>query len=298
MHHPLNVFVIVLNYNGATTLNACLASIFQSVWTPTTLLRLHVVVVDNASTDNSFEAARQRFDNVEYIKNSNNVGFAAGNNVGIRFALERDADYVILVNHDARLHSDTIAQLIHADIKHKKPSILCPQIFTPSGKIWYAGAEIDWYRMRIVHRHTQLHGTAIIPTQSATGCILSIHKDVFASIGLLNESYFLYYEDADFSFCAHKHGYDVGVVPTAMAIHHEVSEQDAHKPKKTYWLVLSALLFFSAHAPWYYQWIYAIAYPIRKIKNAIMPRDPLLAPNVADALKDFPQAKKHYVHHC
>ncbi len=298
MDRPLTVFVIVLNYNGAATLNDCLASIFQSSWAPGMLVRLQVVVVDNASTDNSFADARQRFGVVEYIKNSANIGFAAGNNVGIRFALERDADYVILVNHDARLHKETIARLINAGMAQKQPSILCPQILTPSGAVWYAGATIDWRHMRVTHHQSPLHGDVTIPTQVATGCVMCIHKDIFATAGLLNESYFLYYEDADFSLCARKHGYGVGVVPTATATHDEVSEQRAQKPAKTYWLLLSALLFFSAHAPWYYRLLYAVTRPLRRLKNRIAPRDPLLAPSVANALKDFPQAKKHYVRHC
>ncbi len=291
------VYAVILNYNSGETLDACLNAVFRTQYNGD----FHVVVVDNASTDGSLEEARERFQHAEFIRNSKNIGFAAGNNVGIRFALERGADYVILINSDAIIETTTIARLVRAGEKCAKPSVLCPIITEPSGKIWYAGATVNWHAMRIMHTTTTphtTHTTTVIPTESATGCVVSIHKDVFKEIGLLNESYFLYYEDADFSYCARKKHFVVGVVPRARALHYEVSEAPHNRPLKVYWLVLSALLFFTAHASWYHKILYKIIIPLRILKGYYAPSDKKLAPHVRRAFKDFRNARKHYISHC
>ena len=83
------IFVVVLNYNGKDTLAACLSSIYQSDY-----CHFEVVLVDNASNDGSFELAKNQFSRAHFIKNPTNLGFSRGNNIGIRFALEKFADYV------------------------------------------------------------------------------------------------------------------------------------------------------------------------------------------------------------
>ncbi len=286
------IYVVILNYNSAETIISCLRCVFSS-----RNVDITVVVVDNGSTDDSFIRAKTLFPRVEYLKNVENIGFSAGNNIGIRFALERGADYVVLINSDAIITPDTLAHLVTTAEKLRTPSILCPKITDTTGAIWYAGAHINWRAMRITHNHKPQRTNAIVPTDSATGCVMSIHKDVFKKIGLLNESYFLYYEDADFSYCARRAGFTVGVVPRAHAVHHEVSETPARKPLKTYWLVLSALLFFTAHAPLHYRIFYRILIPLRRLKNRIAPSDKNTAPHVRRAFTDFPAAKKHYVRH-
>ena len=298
------VYAIVLNYNSADTIVDCVRALFRThthiAPDTTPSIDLRIVVVDNNSTDDSFAKVRAQFPRAEYIKNAQNVGFAAGNNVGIRFALEHGADYVVLINSDAIVTPTTITTLIDVAQNMPTPSILCPQILTPRGATWYAGARVDYRRMRITHTtHVPEKGAAnTLPTDIATGCVMSIHKDVFAKIGLLNESYFLYYEDADFSVCARRAGIPIAVVPRATAVHHEVSERAARKPLKIYWLVLSGLLFCTAHAPRLYKLFYTFLIPLRRFKALLLPRDRRAAHHVRRAFADFPTAKQHYVRHC
>ena len=101
------VFVVVLNYNGGHFIKKCLASVFKNDYPD-----FEVVVVDNGSKDGSLEMAKSNFSKAVFIKNEENLGFATGNNIGIRYSLERMADYVCLLNNDTEVEKDFIEKLI------------------------------------------------------------------------------------------------------------------------------------------------------------------------------------------
>ena len=263
-----NIWAIILNYNGRKYLNASISSLLDS---ETSNLKLTVLIVDNASSDISYKFAQTKFaqiDNVKFIKNSTNFGFSTGNNVGIREALANGAEFVFLLNNDAVVKPDTLRKLLDAAKKQTHPSVLCPIITDADENIWYAGGKINWWRMRAGHLQKPTHPTKTYPTQFATGAAVLINTRIFAQIGLWDEAYFLYYEDADFSIRAKLAGCFVGVVPTAYAIHHEVSARTQFSATKTYWLVRSGTRFFATHASAILRkfW-YPILINLRKIKN-------------------------------
>jgi len=105
------IFIIILNFNGQDVLAQCLSSVYQSDY-----LNFEVVVVDNNSSDGSLEQAMKSFSRVHFIKNSENFGFSKGNNVGIRWALEKFADYVLVLNNDAVIDNDSELATKLADI--------------------------------------------------------------------------------------------------------------------------------------------------------------------------------------
>jgi len=251
MKNP-KLFIIVLNYNGRDTLKKCLESIYLSDYE-----NKEVVVVDNASTDGSFDEMRRHFQKFHFIKNNQNIGFAAGNNVAIKWSLEKMADYVLLLNNDAYLEKNTLSILIRETEKNKKPGIFCPLIYNGyTNKIWFSGGKIDWLKMRAIHQAGK--------TDFISGCAMLIHKDVFKKIGLLDEKFFLYYEDADFSFRARKAGFDLKIIPEAKVYHYEKSSENIGK---IYYLVLSAIIFFRKDSN-FFQRIYIEIYLLmRKIKN-------------------------------
>jgi GT2 family glycosyltransferase len=117
------IFIIILNYNGKETIKKCLDSVFYSDYS-----NFEVVVVDNDSKDGSFELAKSLYSKFHFIKNTKNSGFSAGNNVGIRFALEKMADYVFLLNNDAVLEKNTLSKLVEASEK-ETAGIFSPLIY-------------------------------------------------------------------------------------------------------------------------------------------------------------------------
>jgi GT2 family glycosyltransferase len=280
------VFIIVLNYNGHEFIKKCLASVFKLDYS-----NFEVVVVDNDSHDGSFEEAKTSFSKAHFIKNEANLGFSVGNNIGIRFALERMADYVFLLNNDTEVEKDALTKLVEAAETDKKVGLVSPVIFNGTDRqIWFSGGKIDWLRMRTLHN---LKAAAVDAYESEfiSGCAMLVKAAVFREIGLLDEDYFLYWEDADFSWRAKKAGFKNIVVTGSWIYHFEKSEGE--KKNKTYWLVVSGLIFFKKNTslrlrPWISSYIF-----LRKMKNLldVFFKRNELAPTVRKAYKDFQNAK-------
>jgi len=253
------IFVIVLNFNGKATLNDCLTSVFTSDYP-----NFEIVLVDNNSKDGSFEQAKLNFSRSHFIKNSENVGFSKGNNVGIRYALEKFADYIFLLNNDATIERNTLSLLMATANNNPAAGIISPTILSGDKKqVWFAGGKIQWSKMKTIHL-TELATKLPFSSEYLSGCAMLIKKEVFKKIGLFNERFFLYYEDADFSLRTKKAGFDLLIDPSAR-IHH--FEQSSSNASKNYWLVLSALIFFQTHASRQLKLWFFVHVLLRKIKN-------------------------------
>jgi len=255
------IFIVVLNFNGKDTLATCLSSIYQSDY-----LNFEVIVVDNDSEDGSLEQAKNYFSRAHFIKNPTNLGFSRGNNMGVRWALEKFADYVFILNNDTTIEKTTLSSLICAMKDFPSAGIMSPIIFTANNtNVWFAGGLIHWQKMKTEHLY-QIKSEMPYPIEYLSGCAMLVRKDVFKKIGLFNERFFLYYEDADFSFRAKKAGFDLLMVPSAHIKHLEQS--NALNKLKTYWLVLSGLIFFRSNSSFLNKlWIIFIYLPLRKIRN-------------------------------
>jgi GT2 family glycosyltransferase len=253
------IFIVVLNFNGKDTLVNCLSSLYQSNYP-----EFEVVVVDNNSSDGSFEQARRLFSRARFIKNSSNLGFSKGNNIGIRYALEKFADYILVLNNDTLVEKTVLSKLAEVMEKNPRVGISSPLIFSADSKIWFAGGQIDWLRMKAYHL-VKTRSAIPYKTQYISGCAMFIKKDVFKKIGLFDERFFLYYEDADFSVRARKAGFGLLVVPEASLQHFEKSNYA--NAFKIYWLVLSGLLFFRINAS-FLRKIWIVFYVLmRRAKN-------------------------------
>jgi hypothetical protein len=277
-----NIAIIILNYNGRDVLDICLSSVFGVNYP-----NFSVVVVDNNSNDGSLELAKNKFPKAIFIKNEQNLGFAAGNNVGIKFALEHGAGAVLLLNNDTKVAPNFLLELAEAVGEDKSIGVASPIIFVDnSRKIWFSGGKIDWIRMKTKH-FSEIKKEKVYTSSFITGCAMLITKKVFKKIGLLDEDFFLYWEDADFSVRARKAGFRCVVVSDSKVNHYEKSE--GNKENKVYWLVVSGLMFFKKNSPrWLSLWISGYVL-LRKIKN-FMDRKlgkNNLAMSVGKAYRDF-----------
>src|SRR5689334_14605179 len=139
-----SIAIIVLNWNGRDLTLDCLRSL-EGVTTP----NLCTILVDNASSDGSVEAVRRRYhDRVTIIQNADNLGFAAGNNVGIKKALDDGADYILLLNNDTVVAEDFVDHLVKPMLATPEIGITAPKIYyaEPEKQIWFAGGEISLWR--------------------------------------------------------------------------------------------------------------------------------------------------------
>lgn len=256
------VFIVVLNYNGKEVIRKCLSSVFKIEYS-----NFEVVIVDNCSTDGSFELAKTHFGKASFIWNQANLGFSAGNNVGIRFALERRADYVLLLNNDTEVEKEFLLKLVEVAESKSHIGIVSPVIFDANNReVWFSGGVINWWMMKALHRR-DIDMAEQKESQFISGCAMLIKVEVLKRVGLLDERFFLYWEDVDFSLRTRMKGYKNVVVRSSWVYHFEKSE--CNREQKVYWLVLSGLLFFYKHTPWFFRpWI-SFYLMLRKIKNGI-----------------------------
>src|SRR3989344_5291738 len=258
------VGIIVLNYNGRNCLPACLESLSRLEYP-----EKEIIIGDNHSSDESLLMAEKTSPQFTFVRNAKNEGFAKGMNTGIRLALMHGAEYCWLINYDTKVDPAALTRLIVVAQKYPQAGLLSPVILEiASRRLWFAKGKIDFLRMRALHTQPAKKELAreSYPSEFLTGCALLVKKELVEAVGLLDERFFLYYEDADYSLRAALAGFACLVVPGARGWHAEASR--AH-PHKTYFLVHSGLLFFEKHAPFLlrpYLWAYVT---IRRVKNRL-----------------------------
>lgn len=258
------VGIVVLNFNGQACLLPCLRSLQRLQYQ-----NFFVVVVDNASEDDSLALAQDHFPEFSFIKNTENRGFAAGMNTGMKAAFEREADWVWLFNNDALADERSLGALMAVATERRDAGLLSPCIYAEhTGALWFGKGSLDWWRMRATHVHPSAaeFRRRCYDSEFLTGCALLIKKETVEAIGFLDERFFLYYEDADFSWRARAKGFAVLVVPGARVWHGEQSQKN---DQKLYHLVFSGLLFFHKHAQGWWRAYFLLYGTMRRLKNAI-----------------------------
>jgi GT2 family glycosyltransferase len=218
------VAVVVLSWNGREDTLACLASL-AGVDYP----ELTTIVVDNGSTDRTGEAVRALHPKVDIVRTEENLGFAEGNNVGIRRALELGADHVLVLNNDVEVDPGFVTALVEEAKRRPEAGALCSKILymDPHDLIWFAGATFDprsGYNGRQVGYRERDDGRfeAVTETDRACGAAMLVPRHVLEEVGLFDPDLFFYSEDVDWSLRARDAGYRHYVVP-ASKLWHKVS---------------------------------------------------------------------------
>ncbi len=241
MAHTPKVSIIILTTNALAMTKEQLLDVAKL---DVKGIDVECLVVDNGSKDGTEEAIKDyKLPNMKYkfIQSGANLGFAGGNNVGIKDAIERGFDYLILMNNDLILPKDIVTKLVDFMEESSEAGLASPKMYfakgyefhkdryseTEKGKvIWYAGGIIDKDNVYTSHRGVdeidvgQFDKTE--ETDVANGATVIIRKEVFQKIGLLDSSFFLYWEDADFSERAKSAGYKVMYYP-GTCMWHKVS---------------------------------------------------------------------------
>lgn len=244
-----HVAIIVLNWNRCEDTLECLASLYNM--THAKAGNTDVILVDNGSTDGTVETVKAEFPEAEVISLPENLGFAAGCNVGLRRALELAADYVLLINNDAVVAPDILEHLISVAKTHPDVGLLGPVIyrFDKPNQVWSAG-----YRQRPIMLSAQPPAgqpEASVPYEvdRLYGAGLLIRRQVLEDVGLFDERFFMYYEDADLCRRAQEAGYRLMVVPSAHMWHKVSASTGEGSPVQKFHLARSSVLFFAKHTP-------------------------------------------------
>ena len=205
----MNLVAVVLNWNGGEDTVAALES----------LAAVPAICVDNGSTDGSDTLVAERLPDVELVRTGANLGFAGGNNVGIRRALERGADWVLLLNNDAVAEPGLLGALERAAAARPDAGVFACAILDEDGRaVQYAGATFN-ARLGYSGRLDTVVGDELRDVGRADGAALAVSRDAVEQAGLLDESLFLYVEDVEWSLRIRRAGFAVVFVPYARARH-------------------------------------------------------------------------------
>jgi GT2 family glycosyltransferase len=218
---------------------------------------VRILVVDNGSSDGSEEILRERFPDIEIIQTGKNLGFAGGNNSGIQHALEQGADYIWVLNNDTIVDETCLDYLVQAAEAGPSIGMVGNKIYyhhTPE-IIWYAGGTVDLETGGMTH-HTGKDfrdiGTYDTPgpTGYITGCSILVRKETVQDIGLLDENYFLYFEDVDWSLRAKEKGWKLFFEPKAKLWHKEGAHREqGYSDTFIYYSMRNRLYFMKRFAP-------------------------------------------------
>ncbi len=235
-----------------------------------------LVVIDNASQDGSVLVAQRaqklaeviKGANIHLIRNAANLGFAAGNNVGINWALRQGFEYIGLLNNDVLVGNRFWEPLVQFLAKHRRAGVATTKIFFAPGYeyqqkyrsaekgrvVWAVGGKIDWANVVGTNRGVdevdkgQYERPAEVDV--ASGCLLLAKREVWKKVGLLDNRYFMYYEDADWSQRVKRQGWQVWYVPGGVIWHFNAGSSQVGGSLQDYFITRNRLLFGMRWAPW------------------------------------------------
>ena len=197
-----NYIIIIINYNNWEDTIECIKSLEQSG-----IELSNQYIIDNNSTDNSGKKLRETIPDIQLMELDKNIGFSAANNIGIKYAIKEKLDYAILLNNDTTVKSDSIDVLLKEMDTHSEVSIGTGQIryYYEKNKIWYAGGKlVRWrglaihdYKGQYIYKMNRKNDVRYVTFVS--GCFLCIRLSDINKLGLLDQQFFLYLEDIEYS---------------------------------------------------------------------------------------------------
>lgn len=266
---PVDLAIVILNYNTAKLLRDCLRSIQASRHE----LRIVVMVVDNASRDGSAAMVRGEFPEVQLIVNATNIGYSAGNNVGMRAlgfdqALSHPAEtlprYVLLLNPDTVLPPTVLVEMVRYMDDHPTIGVAGPRVRRPDGSLdracrrSFPTPQVSFYRMiglsRLFPKSRRFNAynleylpeDAVHPVDSVVGAYMQVRREAILAAGLLDERFFMYGEDLDWAKRIKDAGWEVWYNGT-MEITHVKEAASSQSSKSRIDFYEAMWLFYQKH---------------------------------------------------
>ena len=240
-----SVGIIILNWNGRGDTLACIESLSRLDYPA-----CRTAMVDNGSTDGSVAAVATRFPEVTLIENGRNLGYAGGNNVGLRWAMAEGLDYALLLNNDTEVAPDLLRRLVTAAEADTNCGAVGPTIYywASPERIWSAGGQVNWRNgsTRMMHLNeadTGQLGPSPWRADFVTGCALLIKRTALERVGLLDERFFAYYEETEWCARAGREGLSILQVPEAHLWHKIPLDARDSSPRVHYYMTRNRLLF-------------------------------------------------------
>jgi GT2 family glycosyltransferase len=244
------VAIVVLNWNGWADTVECLDSLSRLSYAAHT-----VIVVDNGSTDNSVREIRSRFPDLMLIETGRNLGYAGGNNVGLRHAIESGFDFGLLLNNDTICPQHFIQPLVLGMLARQDAGFAGPIIYfnEERTKVWSAGARWCGVQKKLLlvdQAPPTTQSSPAVEVESLVGCALMVRLAAIARIGLLDEGFFLMHEESDWCARGKKTGLACILVADSSVFHKiSVSFGGASSPLMQYFDQRNTLYWAERHLP-------------------------------------------------
>ena len=238
------VACIVLNWNGWADTIECVRALKECTYPELTL-----IIVDNGSTDDSVTRIRSAHPDVLLLESGTNLGFAGGNNIGIRYALAHGADYVWLLNNDTNPAPNAASALVAKALADKKlgaVASICYHADAPSVVQAWGGSRVNlWIGYGRLCKESRdddwLH--------TLNGTSMLISREAMEDVGLLDEDFFLYWEDTEFSLRLRKKGWRIGAAPESRVLHKVSASTSGNKVLLDRYQTASGLRLLRLHSP-------------------------------------------------
>lgn len=250
MNKP-KVSIILINFNNFKDTAACIDSI-NNITYP----NYEIITIDNGSGDDSYDKLLANYPKQVFIQNKKNIGFAAANNVGIRYALRHGADYCLILNNDTIVKKDFLEPMVRFLEQNNKAGLTGGKIyfFSKPKTIWTIGGRVSLLRGGSVYygggEKDVGQFNKVKEVGHISGCMCLIKRKVLQDVGFFSEQYFLRGEEWDFCYRVSRKGYKMFYIPDSV-IWHKVSRTiNRFSPEDIYNAYRAKIIFAKKFLPW------------------------------------------------
>lgn len=243
------VSIIILNWNGWSDTIECVKSCLSLAYDD-----FEIIIVDNGSDDDSEAILKSEFPDLNVLQTGVNLGYAGGNNYGVKHAIAKGAEYVWFLNNDTIVDPMALTELVNVAEMDPDNGMVGSKIlsYLDPAVIQYAGGLLDansgtskhiGFGEKDHHQYDQVAETGYI-----TGCSMLVKSPVIDRIGMMDECYFLYFEESDWCIKAQKNGIKLMYVPDSVVYHKESASTRKVTGAMSYYMTRNRLYFMSRNA--------------------------------------------------
>lgn len=245
------IYTIVLNYNNYDDTYECIESLRKIIFSSDFVNK--IILIDNYSTDDSFEKLKNIYDDIVFIQTDKNLGYACGNNLGIKYAISEEADYICILNNDTLVEDNFIEPCIAALKKTKNLAFVGPVIEEyKSDRIQSSGGDIMFNRGLIKIKNNGLKRKDleyVIDCDYIGGACMVFKASLIEEIGLIPENYYLFFEETEWCYRAKKKGLKNQCITNTYIKHKGSASIDMIEGLHPYLMERNRVVFLMRNAP-------------------------------------------------